>query len=114
MPSDRDDGLRATLAAVAPGTPLRDALARILRGDTGGLIVLGYDRSVEALCTGGFPLDIELSAPLLRELVAMPSLGNCSTKNTSCQRRDTACATAQPTTPPPMIRILARSIPMKG
>ncbi|MDX6201468.1 MAG: hypothetical protein QOJ83_968, partial [Frankiales bacterium] len=31
-----DDQLRSTLAAVAPGTPLRDGLERILRGNTGG------------------------------------------------------------------------------
>jgi len=33
--------LRATLASIAPGTPLRDGLERILRGRTGALIVLG-------------------------------------------------------------------------
>ncbi len=63
--------LRGTLAMVAPGTPLRDALERILRGRTGGLIVLGYDRVVEALCTGGFVLDVEFSATRLRELAKM-------------------------------------------
>ncbi|HMA46803.1 MAG TPA: DNA integrity scanning protein DisA, partial [Frankiaceae bacterium] len=36
-----DDLFRSTLAAVAPGTPLRDGLERILRGNTGGLVVLG-------------------------------------------------------------------------
>jgi diadenylate cyclase len=66
-----DDQLRSTLAAVAPGTPLRDGLERILRGNTGGLIVLGYDRGVEALCTGGFRLDVEFSATRLRELAKM-------------------------------------------
>ena len=35
-----------------PGTPLRDGLERILRGRTGALIVLGYDKTVESLCTG--------------------------------------------------------------
>ncbi len=69
--SDREDLLRATLAAVAPGTSLRDGLERILRGNTGGLIVLGYDRVVESLCTGGFPLDVEASATRLRELAKM-------------------------------------------
>jgi diadenylate cyclase len=59
------------LAAVAPGTGLRDGLERILRGGTGALIVLGYDRSVEALCTGGFVLDIEFSSTRLRELAKM-------------------------------------------
>ena len=68
---DRDALLRQALFAVAPGTPLRDGLERILRGRTGALIVLGYDRSVEALCTGGFSLDVEFSATRLRELAKM-------------------------------------------
>ncbi len=71
MPHVDDDLLRATLAAVAPGTELRDGLERILRGNTGALIVLGNDRNVEALCTGGFPLDVEFSATRLRELAKM-------------------------------------------
>ncbi|MEZ0076997.1 DNA integrity scanning diadenylate cyclase DisA [Planotetraspora sp. GP83] len=66
-----DDRRRAVLAAVAPGTALRDGLERILRGHTGGLIVLGYDRTVEELCTGGFELDVEFSATRLRELAKM-------------------------------------------
>jgi diadenylate cyclase len=68
---DRESLLRATLAAVAPGTALRDGLERILRGNTGGLVVLGYDRAVETLCTGGFTLDVEFSATRLRELAKM-------------------------------------------
>ncbi len=63
--------LRATLAAVAPGTELRDGLERILRGRTGALIVLGHDHVVESLCTGGFALDVEFSATRLRELAKM-------------------------------------------
>jgi diadenylate cyclase len=72
-PAERpgEDLLLTTLAAVAPGTELRDGLERILRGRTGALIVLGYDRVVESLCTGGFPLDIEFSATRLRELAKM-------------------------------------------
>src|SRR5512146_340535 len=66
-----DDLFRSTLAAVAPGTPLRDGLERILRGNTGGLVVLGHDRAVESLCTGGFELDVEFSATRLRELAKM-------------------------------------------
>ena len=68
---DRESLLRATLAAVAPGTALRDGLERILRGNTGGLVVLGYDRADETLCTGGFTLDVEFSATRLRELAKM-------------------------------------------
>ena len=66
-----DDQLRSTLAAMAPGTPLRDGLERILRGNTGALIVLGYDKTVEALSTGGFSLDVDFSAQRLRELSKM-------------------------------------------
>ncbi len=67
----RDEALRGVLATVAPGTWLRDGLERILRGNTGALIVLGWDRDVEDLCTGGFPLDVEFSATRLRELCKM-------------------------------------------
>jgi diadenylate cyclase len=68
---DHEALLRSTLAAVAPGTDLREGLERILRGNTGALIVLGYDRTVEAMCTGGFVLDVEFSATRLRELAKM-------------------------------------------
>ncbi|MEU4830266.1 DNA integrity scanning diadenylate cyclase DisA [Streptosporangium sp. NPDC023615] len=66
-----DERRRSILAAVAPGTALRDGLERILRGHTGGLIVLGYDRTVEEICSGGFELDVEFSATRLRELAKM-------------------------------------------
>jgi diadenylate cyclase len=70
-PAEADTQLLQTLASVAPGTDLRDGLERILRGRTGGLIVLGYDKDVEALCSGGFTLDVEFSATRLRELAKM-------------------------------------------
>jgi diadenylate cyclase len=63
--------LRATLSAIAPGTALRDGLERILRGRTGALIVMGHDRVVESICTGGFTLDVPFSATGLRELAKM-------------------------------------------
>ncbi|MFC5906995.1 DNA integrity scanning diadenylate cyclase DisA [Streptacidiphilus monticola] len=67
--SSREEALlRASLSAIAPGTALRDGLERVLRGRTGGLIVLGFDKQVESLCTGGFVLDVEFSATRLREL----------------------------------------------
>jgi diadenylate cyclase len=62
---------RAVLAMVAPGTPLREGLERILRGQTGALIVLGFDSTVESLCDGGFRLDVEFSPTRLRELAKM-------------------------------------------
>jgi diadenylate cyclase len=66
-----DELLHATLAAVAPGTELRDGLERILRGRTGALIVLGNDKVVEGMSSGGFPLDVEFSSTRLRELAKM-------------------------------------------
>jgi len=63
--------LRSTLASMAPGTDLRDGLERILRGRTGALIVIGHDRVVESISTGGFELDVPFSATGLRELAKM-------------------------------------------
>ncbi len=72
-PDDSHDAerLRATLASIAPGTPLRDGLERILRGRTGALIVLGNDRVVESISTGGFELEMPFTATGLRELAKM-------------------------------------------
>jgi diadenylate cyclase len=67
----REERRRAALALLAPGTALRDGLERILRGSTGALIVLGYDETVEELCSGGFRLNAEFSATRLRELAKM-------------------------------------------
>ena len=66
-----DARLRATLAAVAPGTELREGLERILRGRTGALVVLGQDKVVDSICTGGFLLDVEFTPTGLRELAKM-------------------------------------------
>ena len=63
--------LREAVARLAPGTALRDGLERILRGRTGALIVLGYDDSVEAICDGGFSLDVRYAPTRLRELCKM-------------------------------------------
>ena len=99
-----DDPLRATLAAVAPGTALRDGLERILRGRTGALIVLGYDKVVDQLCTGGFVLDVEFSATRLRELAKMDGAivvdRDCTR---SCAPRSSWCPTrrSRPTSPAP-------------
>ncbi len=71
MESKHSSALRAAISRLAPGTGLREGLERILRGRTGGLIVLGYDDRVEALCDGGFPLDVEFAPTRLRELSKM-------------------------------------------
>ena len=69
--SDETLRLRATLASIAPGTGLRDGLERILRGRTGALIVIGHDKTVESIATGGFDLDVPFTATGLRELAKM-------------------------------------------
>ncbi len=66
-----DTRIRDVLAMVAPGSALRDGLERILRGRTGALIVLGWDRSVEQVTNGGFSLNVGFSATRLRELSKM-------------------------------------------
>ncbi|MDQ0030768.1 DNA integrity scanning diadenylate cyclase DisA [Arthrobacter bambusae] len=71
MARSPEDSLKATLGRVAPGTPLRDGLERILRGRTGALIVLGTDRTIESICSGGFEIGIEFSPTRLRELAKM-------------------------------------------
>jgi diadenylate cyclase len=67
----REERRRAALAVVAPGTALRDGLERIVRGNTGALIVLGYDEVIEKICSGGFELRTAFSATRLRELAKM-------------------------------------------
>src|ERR1700731_4943275 len=63
--------LREAVARLAPGTAVRDGLERILRGRTGSLVVLGHDDSVEAICDGGFSLDVRYAPTRLRELCKM-------------------------------------------
>ena len=67
----RDEHRRTALAMVAPGTALRDGLERIVRGNTGALVVVGCDAVVQAICSGGFDLDTDFSATRLRELAKM-------------------------------------------
>ena len=63
--------LLENLALMAPGTPLRDGFERILRGRTGALVVLGQNRDITHICTGGFALDVPYSPTALRELAKM-------------------------------------------
>ena len=69
--ADENLRLRATLSTIAPGTAVRDGLERILRGRTGALVVLGTDKTVESISTGGFTLDVPFTATGLRELAKM-------------------------------------------
>ena len=74
---DPDATLRSVLAQVAPGTALRDGLERILRGSTGALIVLGDDKSLSQISSGGFNVDIAFTATRLRELAKMDGAVLC-------------------------------------
>ncbi|WP_421083611.1 DNA integrity scanning diadenylate cyclase DisA [Rothia nasimurium] len=65
------ESLLKTLAQIAPGTELREGLERILRGRTGALIVLGSDRAVTQMSSGGFAINTEFSATRVRELAKM-------------------------------------------
>jgi diadenylate cyclase len=78
--------LSAILSTVAPGTALRDGLERILRGNTGGLIVFGFDKVIETMATGGFVLDVEFSPQRLRELSKMDGAVVVSTDGTRIVR----------------------------
>ena len=63
--------MAASLAMVAPGTPLRDGLERVLHAERGALVVIGDGPEVLSICTGGFLLDAEFSPQRLSELAKM-------------------------------------------
>lgn len=66
-----DARAREYRAMLAPGTPLRTGLERILRGRTGALIVLGQTDVIRRISTGGFALDTPFTPTALRELAKM-------------------------------------------
>jgi diadenylate cyclase len=70
-PDKPADALRATLHAVAPGTGLRDGLERILRAQTGALVVLGDSAVVQQVSSSGFGIDEDFSPQRLSELAKM-------------------------------------------
>ncbi|MGH9054249.1 MAG: DNA integrity scanning diadenylate cyclase DisA [Acidimicrobiales bacterium] len=56
------------LRAIAPGTPLRDGLDRVLQANKGALVVVGDGPDVLGICSGGFLLDAEFTPQRLAEL----------------------------------------------
>ena len=71
-PAPREaESLLEALARVAPGTPLRDGLERIVRAKMGALLVLADDPAVLEICSGGFLLDAPFSPQKLSELAKM-------------------------------------------
>lgn len=65
------DALHRALAAVAPGTPLRDGLDRVVRAKMGALVVVGDGPEILAICSGGFLLDAPYSPQRMSELAKM-------------------------------------------
>ncbi|HEX6569968.1 MAG TPA: DNA integrity scanning diadenylate cyclase DisA [Acidimicrobiales bacterium] len=63
--------LMDALAAVAPGTPLREGIDRVLQASKGALIVVGDGPEVLNICSGGFLLDAAFSPQRLSELAKM-------------------------------------------
>lgn len=56
---------------IAPGTPIREGLDNVLRANTGGLIVIGYNEKVKAIVDGGFEINCSFSPSFLYELAKM-------------------------------------------
>lgn len=66
-----NEQMRNALARVAPGTPLRDGIDRIVRAKAGALLVLSDEPDVLAICSGGFLVDAPFSPQRLSELAKM-------------------------------------------
>lgn len=64
-------GMLDEVAKVAPGTRLREAIDRIIRAQSGALIVIGGEPQIDQDCKGGFRLDVPFHPSLLYELAKM-------------------------------------------
>ena len=71
LASARSEALYGALRLIAPGTPLREGIDRILQAKMGALIVVGDGPEVLHLCSGGFLLDAEFTPQRLSELAKM-------------------------------------------
>ncbi|MEM7341379.1 MAG: DNA integrity scanning diadenylate cyclase DisA [Actinomycetota bacterium] len=71
MESRHEGALLRALAQVAPGSPLRTGLDRILLSGRGALIVIGDGPEVLNICSGGFLLDAAFTPQRLSELAKM-------------------------------------------
>ena len=71
LASARSEALYGALRLIAPGTPLREGIDRILQAKMGALIVIGDGPEVLHICSGGFLFDAEFSPQRLSELAKM-------------------------------------------
>ncbi|MCA1061635.1 DNA integrity scanning diadenylate cyclase DisA [Rossellomorea aquimaris] len=67
----RDKSMSDILQFVAPGAPIRDGIDNVLRANTGGLIVVGYNDKVKSVLDGGFHINCAFSPSYLYELAKM-------------------------------------------
>jgi diadenylate cyclase len=67
----KDRKYRDVLRLIAPGTELREALARIINSGSGALIVVGDSENVLDVVNGGVELDCEFSAAMLFQVAKM-------------------------------------------
>ncbi len=71
MGHNSERALLRVLAQIAPGTPLREGLDRVLQSGRGGLIVVGDSPEVLNICSGGFLLDSAFTPQRLAEVAKM-------------------------------------------
>ncbi|GLI83863.1 MULTISPECIES: DNA integrity scanning diadenylate cyclase DisA [Rossellomorea] len=67
----KDKSISDILQFVAPGAPIRDGIDNVLRANTGGLIVVGYNDKVKSVLDGGFHINCPFSPSYLYELAKM-------------------------------------------
>jgi diadenylate cyclase len=71
-PKKQNDRIKSeVLQFVSPGTPIRAGIDNVLRANTGGLIVLGYNDKVKAIVDGGFQVNCLFTPNFLYELAKM-------------------------------------------
>lgn len=71
MDAKSEDLLLDALSAVAPGTMLREGLEHVISARTGALIAIGDEDGVEAICNGGFIVNVPYTPQRLFELAKM-------------------------------------------
>ncbi|MFO8075667.1 MAG: DNA integrity scanning diadenylate cyclase DisA [Egibacteraceae bacterium] len=69
--ASRDERLLAVLQRMAPGTPLREGIDRIIKASKGAIIVIGHAEELDPLISGGFKLSAKFTAQRLSEVAKM-------------------------------------------
>ncbi|WP_260838975.1 DNA integrity scanning diadenylate cyclase DisA [Heyndrickxia oleronia] len=69
--STQQKSMSEILQLIAPGTPIREGIDNVLRANTGGLIVLGFNDRIQSLVDGGFSINCVFSPSYLYELAKM-------------------------------------------